>query len=444
LIVSSNLTRNSCKKRVCMCVFNNFTHDSRVLKEASSLCDAGYEITVIALLDNKTLPFEKIGAIQVKRISASPIPIKAIAFVSNRVLGTAGSKDALIYGRHGNEQKKSKAKFVRRFIKWIRSAMINLHRSLTISYFNYRITCSVKNEKYDVVHAHDLNTLMGGYCAAKRKGAKLIYDSHELYLERNRLRPYSPFGKWVRRRVEDYLINRADHVITVNKSLSSTLADWYQIKLPTVLMNTPNLKRSTAGNGSMSLHSALSIENTYHIILYSGAITFNRGLENVIRALVYLPQCFFVLMGYGNAYYKRKLETIAAELNIDKQLAFFGPVPNDQVTLYAASADLGIAAIENVCLSYYYCSPNKLFEYLLAGIPVIASDLPELGGIITEYNVGCTFDPNSPKDIARAAMEILESPEKRINYKKNTFSVASVYNWETESKKLIKIYRSLE
>jgi len=88
---------------VCMCVFNNFTHDSRVLKEASSLCDAGYEITVIALLDNKTLPFEKIGAIQVKRISASPIPIKAIAFVSNRVLGTAGSKDALIYGRHGNE-----------------------------------------------------------------------------------------------------------------------------------------------------------------------------------------------------------------------------------------------------------------------------------------------------------------------------------------------------
>ncbi len=95
-------------------------------------------------------------------------------------------------------------------------------------------------------------------------------------------------------------------------------------------------------------------------------------------------------MGYGNAYYKRKLETIAAGLNIDKQLAFFGPVPSDQVTLYAASADLGIAAIENVCLSYYYCSPNKLFEYLLAGVPVIASDLPELGGIISRTQLyGC-------------------------------------------------------
>ncbi|MCK4785767.1 MAG: glycosyltransferase, partial [Desulfobacteraceae bacterium] len=90
-----------------------------------------------------------------------------------------------------------------------------------------------------------------------------------------------------------------------------------------------------------------------------------------------------------------------------------------------------------------YCSPNKLFEYLLAGLPVIASDFPEMRQIIDEYGVGTTFDPSAPKDIARAVMEIFEAPEKWKDIKEKTHSVASIYNWENESRKLIDIYKSL-
>jgi glycosyltransferase involved in cell wall biosynthesis len=148
-------------------------------------------------------------------------------------------------------------------------------------------------------------------------------------------------------------------------------------------------------------------------------------------------------MGYSNNNYENKLRAIASDKDVASRLAFFGPVPTDEVTLYASSADVGVAPIENVCLSYYYCSPNKLFEYLIAGLPVIASDFPEMRQIIDEYGVGTTFDPSVPEDIARAAMEILKAPEKWEDITKKTDALASTYNWENESRKLIDIYQSL-
>ena len=111
--------------------------------------------------------------------------------------------------------------------------------------------------------------------------------------------------------------------------------------------------------------------------------------------------------------------------------------------IYASSADLGVAPIENTCLSYYYCSPNKLFEYVIAGIPVIASNFPEMKKIILKYDIGETFDPSSPKDIAKVA--------KRALHRFSTFNISETitakvmeeYNWENESLKLICLYQKV-
>ncbi len=515
------------KKKVCMFVFNNFTHDSRVLKEASSLAEIGYSVTVVARLDDYTLPFENINGIKVQRIPVNPFHLKFINLIrkSTRRHISVNKKSTAGYGSYGQEEsykslepatrdrpttltqemaprstaalrtriivisgwgsgpaqsiplelfrkgvrriarnvrriarnvrrriarnvRRIARKYERRILdRGIKNAMVSFlmkfHRPLLILDFNYRILKSVNVEKYNVFHAHDLNTLIGAYLAAKKQGASLIYDSHELYLERNRLEPYKPIGKWIRKKVEAYLIRRSDCVITVNDSLARMLADTYKVKPPTVVMNAPNLQKASVASQYVPLRHALGIRDDHRILLYSGSITFNRGLENLIEALVYLPQCFLVLMGYSNDTYKNKLKTIAVEKGVASRLTFFGPVPSDQVTLYAGSADLGVAAIENVCLSYYYCAPNKLFEYLLAGLPVIASDFPEMSHIINQYGVGGTFDPSSPKDIARAAMEILGAPEKWRNIKEKTDAVALTYNWENESRKLIDIYQSL-
>jgi len=450
--------------KVCMLVFNNFTHDSRVLKEAMSLSKIGCSVTVIALLDNDTLPLENISGIRVKRISINPTHHSRNYLMRKIIFWNT----VLFKKRPQNffgpvEEKRSKLlknkdgisfHLLMEFFKYVSeilkngiikpyvSLLMKFKRPFLILYFNYKIFRFAKREKYNVFHAHDLNTLLGGYLASLIQDAKLIYDSHELYLERNRFSPYNPIGKWMRKKIEAYLIKKTNYVITVNDSLSHMIADTYKIKLPTVIMNTPNLEKVSPPFQYVSLRQAIGIHKNYHVLLYSGSITFNRGLENLIRSLVYLPQCFLVLMGFGNDKYKKKLEDIATDLGVNSRFEFFGPVPTNQVTLYAEGADLGVAPIENVCLSYYYCSPNKLFEYLLAGLPVIASNFPEMTHIIDQYDVGTTFDPSIPKDIARAAMEILEAPEKWENINKKTDAVASKYNWENESRKLIDIYQT--
>jgi len=460
-MIKSSLSHSN--KKVCMCLYNNFTHDSRVFKEALSLYEAGYSITVLALLDGETLPFENKNGIIVKRISANSFVLRiarsSVERISAKLFST---RIDIIIDKKNNESfssyaKEEKITFLDHTTFLLSSLLLTilnllfvifmnvkeLKRALTILNFNYRILRDANLEKYDVFHAHDLNTLIGAYLAARKQSAKLIYDSHELFMERNRFEPYRPIDKWIRKKVEAYLIKRSDHVITVNDSLAKELADNYKVRLPTIVMNTPSRKKESVSAQCVSLRHVIGIQDNYHILLYSGAITRNRGLENLIQSLVYLPQCFLVLMGYGNDVYKNKLRTVARERGVDSRFAFFGPVPSDQVVLYAGSADLGVAPIENVCLSYYYCSPNKLFEYLHAGIPVIASDFPEMSRIINQYGVGITFDPSTPEDIARAAREILQNPEKWQNLEEKTHSLVSVYNWENESRKLIDVYRSL-
>jgi glycosyltransferase involved in cell wall biosynthesis len=206
-------------------------------------------------------------------------------------------------------------------------------------------------------------------------------------------------------------------------------------------MRSPVYITST-GNGK-SLRTAIGIENDLHLILYSGGITFNRGLEKVIESLMYLPDCYLVLMGYGIERYKISLQALARKIGVESRFSFFGPVPSEEVTTYAACADIGIAPIKNACLSYYYCSPNKLFEYILAGLPVIASNFPEMRKVIDKYDIGYTFDPEDSHDIVRVIRRVLDNRQHYQKMKQNTITASHAYNWEKESKKLLGIYQTL-
>jgi glycosyltransferase involved in cell wall biosynthesis len=178
-------------------------------------------------------------------------------------------------------------------------------------------------------------------------------------------------------------------------------------------------------------------------LIYTGSITFNRGLENLVRSLKFLPNMYLVMMGYGKNDFKKKLLAIANENNVSDRFSFFGPVPSDEVTAYTQEADLGIAPIINACLSYYYCAPNKIFEYLLGGIPVVASNFPEMEKIVKENNIGTTFNPEKPESIAKAVKEVFSDDERYKQMKTNTKIAAEKYNWENEEKKLLNIYKNL-
>jgi glycosyltransferase involved in cell wall biosynthesis len=290
-----------------------------------------------------------------------------------------------------------------------------------------------------------MNTLYAAYKAAKSNKGKLIYDSHELYVDRNKLQKPSAFYKFLSYQFEGYFARKCDAVITVGDKIAELLQSRYRLKNNVfVVMNAPSkIKQELKNDNHNKIREALHIPENYKLLIYTGSITFNRGLENLVRSLKFLPNMYLVMMGYGKNDFKKKLLAIANENNVSDRFSFFGPVPSDEVTAYTQEADLGIAPIINACLSYYYCAPNKIFEYLLGGIPVVASNFPEMEKIVKENNIGTTFNPEKPESIAKAVKEVFSDDERYKQLKANTKIAAEKYNWENEEKKLLNIYKNL-
>ncbi len=505
--------------KVYMFVMNNCAHDARVLREARTLAQAGYKVTVIAVLDKITEPHEVKDGFEIIRVVKHPLHYKILRLVRGTkalarrlvlvlarrlVRGTKALARRLVLvlaqrlargtkalawlasinflkfqgwalGVPRNRFLKGKVHFsvavlllyplffaknsllyTIKIARWflqslLRLADVALFRSLMLfhkplSFLDYYIRAYhiVRNSPGDIYHAHDFNTLPVAWWAKKRLGGKLVYDSHELFVERNTPTPSSYISKYMIGKIEAFLIHKCDVVITVNESIAKELAHRYGIERPRVLMNAPPSPKEPRFDPERSLRATLGISGQYKILLYSGGITFGRGLSQVIEAIEYLPYCHLVIMGYGAESYIEYLKDVAAKEGVSSRVSFFGPVPSEEVTAFASTADLGIAPIENRCLSYYYCSPNKLFEYIAAGLPVVASNFPELKRIIEGYGLGTTFDPEDPRDIARAINEVLSDPVKYEEMRQNALNAAKIFNWENESEKLLAIYKSLE
>lgn len=452
--------------KVCMFVYNNFLHDTRVLKEARSLIASGYDVTVLAALDKKSKPFgerEEQQGIKVIRVKI-PIHYRIFCLISEFFLSF--KKKQTKYALEGanpshlpstavkngdtkvairNEDRKLRAgrNVIRVFQQRFLGILTLFHKLFSFVDYYVRSYRVVTKHHADIYHANDLNTLPIAWWVARKHGAKLVYDSHELYMEKNMIRPPHRIIKFLIGRLEAFLIRRTNAVITVNESIADELSRRYHVSLPTVVMNAPSRTNGIVRSNVNLLREALNVRQDYRLLLYAGFITFNRGIEKMIQSLTYLPDCYLVFMGYGTEKYKKQLLKIILQSGLESRVAFYGPVPSDEVIRYAAGADLGVAPIENSCLSYYYCSPNKVFEYINAGLAVIASDFPELRKVIYKHDIGCTFDPNDPHDIARAVTYVFEDAERWQRMKQNTIAASQCYNWENESEKLINLYKAL-
>lgn len=422
--------------KVSMLVYNNFRNDARVRREAVTLAQHGYDISVIAVQDDTAAVYEERDGIRIFRTPQGSLYPRALRLITGNRKVAATAEPSPMY----SSQRVRRAAVFR--FRW-KQVLVGVHRLLSLIEYYYRCTRIAHRDPADIYHAHDLNTLLAAYWIAKKQKSKLIYDSHELYVERNRRIPAMRIGKFLLRKMEHYLIRRSDAVITVNDSIANLLADWYRIVKPHVIMNTPSRSSGNMIPPERSLRELLNVRRDHRILLYIGGITFNRGLEHLIDSMSYLPDCHLVFMGYGANDYKQTLQRRAVTAGVAPRFSFYGPVPPDEVTSYAAGADVGVAPIENACLSYYYCSPNKIFECLQAGLPVIASDFPEMKRVIEQHDIGCTFDPSDPEDIASAAKYILDHPEVWERMKQNTNQASKCYNWENEAKKLVSLYGSL-
>ena len=293
--------------------------------------------------------------------------------------------------------------------------------------------------KPDVVHAHDLYTLLAGYLIARRTGAKLIYDSHELEIGRNG--NFSVWELWMRARTERFLINKADAVITVCDSIADYLAQLYNIPRPTVIHNAPSVK--AVKKGAPDVRSRLGLSKKTPIALYVGSVTINRGLEECVQALPYAKGVHLVCVGPRRKPTEEIILAEAERLGVTDRLHLVDPVPHDEVTSFVRTSDVSLITIQDVCLSYRFCFPNKLLESLLTGLPIVVSRLVELERIVEMTGSGVVVNETDPSDIARGINEILKARDKFVPTPAMVRKLKNTYSLEVQMDRLVGLYDGL-
>lgn len=289
-----------------------------------------------------------------------------------------------------------------------------------------------------IIHAHDLVTLPAGAAIAERCGARLIYDAHELEVHRNT--KAARLSQPIRAYLERKHIRQCDAVITVCDSIADHLAEQYAVDRPFVVMNAPNLEEGHQSD--KDLRSSLKLSSNTPLAVYVGRITTGRGIEQCIRALAYLPEYHLALVGPTHGPTEEAAQNLARTLGVFDRLHFVPPVAPNTVISFVSSADVSVVPIQNVCLSYYYCLPNKLLESTFAGLPVVVSNFPELRRFVELSGSGLVMDETDPHNIANTIREAYEKRRQLMPSDEALARVEQIYGWPTQKKNLDAIYAS--
>jgi glycosyltransferase involved in cell wall biosynthesis len=313
----------------------------------------------------------------------------------------------------------------------------NLSKSLPVQILKYlefvlRVFFFYKEKNINIVNIHSLALLPLGYLLRLIYRAKLIYDTHELETEQHNLKNLrKKMSKWL----EYLLIKKVDHIFVV----SENIADWYEktynIARPTVLFNAP---RVAYVNKTNYFKDTFHLRDDQIILLYQGGLLPGRGCDILLEAFKKNTndKIVIVFMGYGE--FEKEIQ-FASKLY--KNIFFHESVPPDLILKYTASADVGIALIENRCLSYNFCMPNKLFEYAMAGLPVIVSNVKEMSAFVKKYQIGVVVEDYSVTSLNEAIERLLRMDLAAL--KQSAKKAALDNSWEHQEEKMRIIYKKL-
>jgi glycosyltransferase involved in cell wall biosynthesis len=319
---------------------------------------------------------------------------------------------------------------IRRFQRPAGTGLV--HKVLGTWSWSRAVLAAFAGEPLACVNCHSLPALPLCVRIAARTGAKLVYDAHELETETNGLGGLRQLGSKV---VERRLIGRAAAVIVVGEAIADWYAHEYSILRPTVVLNCPDAARPGPSN---LLRETLGLDAGRRIFLCQGILGPGRGIEALCEAwgLLHAPRPFLVFMGDGPL-----ADLVEATGRNNPDVRRIRAVPPGELMRYTASADVGLCLVQPTCLSYALCMPNKLFEYLHAGLPVIASDLPELGRLVRQEGVGRVPAGEDASAIAEVVREMDAADLGR--FAPAVAGAARKYNWQTQAGKLAALYARL-
>jgi len=381
---------------VVMLVLNDVAHDGRVLREASALAGDGWRVLVVGTQRaNGSLPDrEQRDGFDLWRVR---------------------------YGGYGAS--------LRRPWRWMRHGLqaVQIWRTL-------------RPVQSPVYHAHDLPALLLLGLVRRR----LVYDAHDLFLF---LPPYP--SKWMNRwqsvqrpwlmLIERRLAHRADAVLGLCEARTRAMARWYHIPRPTVIHNIVDPVDDCVP-APVDLRTVVGPDR--FIVVHTGHIS-DRGrcLTELVQAMAYVPeQVALVFVGSSGEW--DHLHELAVRLGVEARVSRMLPVAPDQVAATIRQADVAACVLRPHAYNTRASIPNKLWEAVAAGVPLVAGDTFGVRRLVKRYELGVLCDPTDPRAIA-AAIERMMDPAVRNYYREKVGAAQNVLRWDNEAEKLRIIYRRL-
>ena len=351
-----------------------------------------------------------------------------------KVCGTLNSMnyDILLIGR-----KRPTSSELKRPYRTKRMKLIFNKGALFYAEFNIRLFILLVFSKVDIYHANDLDTLLANYLAAIIRRKPIVYDSHEYFTGVPEIQN-KKLVKKVWQTIEQFIFPKLKHIITVNQSIAQLYKEEYNKDLR-ILRNVPN-KIETF---KLKSKSELKIAEDKDIIITQGTgININRGIEELIEAMQYLNNVCLIIIGDGDVIPQLKKRTL--ELKLENSIIFKGRMPYHEMMQYTQHAKLGITIDKDTNTNYKYSLPNKLFDFIHAGIPILASKIIEVEKIIKKYQIGLFINNHKPTHIANQIKYALDNKELMSEWKSNITLATKEINWEIEENTLKDLYNKIE
>ncbi|MEM6264233.1 MAG: glycosyltransferase [Bacteroidota bacterium] len=358
--------------RISVSVINDLTGDQRIHRIASTLQEAGHQVTVIGRVLPESLPL--------------------------------GDRP---YATH-------------RMKLWFRAG------KLFYLEYNLRLFLFLLTHRFDIQNANDLDSLLANFLTARLKGRKLVYDSHEYFTEVPEL-VHRPATQKVWLWLEQWIFPKLTYAYTVNQSIANIYSRLYQVSVG-VVRNVPFRRH------------LIPQRHATPILIYQGALNLGRGVDLMIRATKHLPGHQLWIIGKGDV--EPELRELTRELALEDRVIFYGFMPFDQLVDFTRQAWLGLSLEEDLGGNYHFVSPNKLYDYIQAHVPVLVSDLPEMRAVVEQHQVGEILpkDERTPDQLAERIKLFLADKQLYEGYVTACEQAAGELCWEKERETLLAFY----
>jgi len=300
--------------------------------------------------------------------------------------------------------------------------------------YNLRLFFYLLFNKANLLLANDLDTLYANHWARKfKRKCRLIYDTHEYYCGVPELVERPGIQKFWRA-IEKRTVPKVDRMYTVNESIAELYRKEYEREV-LVVRNISDFK----GLPKPKTRTELGLPEDQKIVIMQGAgINIQRGAEELIAAIPLLKSTTLIFVGDGDVIPQLKVQV--KKMDLTARVLFFGKRPYDELMQFTLASDLGVSIDKNTNINYRFSLPNKIFDYIHAGIPLLVSDLPEVKRVVKTHEVGLVIDSHEPAEIAHKISAILDHPEKVKKFRANAQKASKSLTWAQECETLKRIY----